>query len=184
VIFYGIGQTSLGAHVVNLTVHCRWHPGPILYGRGTFDGVNCYALPVASQQSVESQQYVGNYAPPEDERRRVAAAGFGPDSFPVAKPKPGQPEHWHFLASCTHCPYHVRLGARDSQLVDFVKGLWVRRGPSLMFTNVGPFLEDLGHIGVDGLLRAYDDLGVERFVNAMNRNWDPESADPPVCRIT
>jgi hypothetical protein len=141
-----------------------------------YDGVEPRSLgPVDSQ-------YVGNYAPTDDERRQFEAEGF-PAAFPVAKPKPGQDEHWHHLASCTRCSYHVSLGARDSQMVDFVKGLWVRRAPSLMFYNVGPFLEDLGRRGADGWLRVIDELGVGGFVNAMNRNWDPESADPPVCRI-
>jgi hypothetical protein len=178
VILHGTGQIPPGAHVVQLTVHCRLHPGPILYGR-RYDGINCLSL-----GPVESQEYVGNYAPTDDERRQFAAEGIGQGNFPIAKPKPGQPEHWHFLASCTRCSYHVSLGARDSQIVEFVKGLWVRRAPSLIFYNVGPFLEGLGRIGADGWLRVIDDLGgVGGFEEAMNRNWNPDSAGPPICRI-
>jgi hypothetical protein len=128
-------------------------------------------------------QYIGNYAPPDDERRRNAALGILPGDYPKAPPKPGQDEHWHHLASCTRCSYHVSLGARDSQLVDFVKGLWERRGPSLMFYNVGPFLEGLGRIGAAGWLRVIDEHGMQLFLAAMNRGWNPDSADPPICRI-
>jgi hypothetical protein len=184
----GTQQIPEGAHVVELTVHCRWHPEAILYGRGYYDGrVDCYAL-----GPTESHEYIGNYMPTGGERQHLTEAGF--DSFAVAKPKPGQPEHWRFNASCTEvdvrdgrerrCTYHVSVAARDSQIVDFVKGLWVRRAPSLKFYNVGPFLEGLGRIGADGWLRVIDELGgVEGFVKAMNRNWNPDSADPPICRI-
>jgi hypothetical protein len=187
VFLIGSQQIPQDAHLIELTVHCPWHPKAVLFGWATYDGVHRLVLGRG-----DAHEYLGGYQPTDDERRRLAALNI-PVDLPVAKPKADQNDHWHFSPRCVEvdlirgrprrCSYEVRLASRHSQMTEFLKGLWMRRAASLMFYNIGPFLEDLGRQGADGLLTIFDQLGVDQFVAVVNRKWNPESADKPVCRV-